>query len=114
MSGPGTFVSCADLIERAVLLCKSDLIGIEHLPLNLSNHPSSYAIGDRVALEVIENLHIRRVVASTNSVATAASILGIHSGTILRRLRRGGPDAVHPRDESIGPSRGPSPDSRQG
>jgi len=87
---PGNVRELRNVIERAVLLCKSDLIGVEHLPLNLANAPSPYAVGDMVALEAIENLHIRKVVASTKSIATAASILGIHPGTILRRLRRGG------------------------
>ena len=86
---PGNVRELRNVIERAVLLCKADVVGVEHLPLNLSNPPSPYAVGDMVALEAIENLHIRKVVASTKSIATAASILGIHPGTILRRLRRG-------------------------
>jgi NtrC-family two-component system response regulator AlgB len=95
---PGNVRELRNVIERAVLLCKGDLVGVEHLPLNLSNAPSPFAVGDMVTLESVEDLHIRRVVASTKSIATAASILGIHPGTILRRLRRSG----HPMDRVDG------------
>jgi NtrC-family two-component system response regulator AlgB len=106
---PGNVRELRNVIERAVLLCKADLIGVEHLPLNLSTTPTPFAIGDMVSLEAIENLHIRRVVASTKSIATAASILGIHSGTILRRLRRA--QGLGERDDgSAGPSPGATHD----
>jgi NtrC-family two-component system response regulator AlgB len=108
-SWPGNVRELRNVIERAVLLCRSDLIGVEHLPLNLSNAPSPYAVGDMVALEAIENLHIRKVVASTKSIATAASILGIHPGTILRRLRRDERGAAEIEEEHAGKSPKSSP-----
>jgi len=101
---PGNVRELRNVIERAVLVCKGDVVGVEHLPLSLSSNPSPYAVGDMVALDTIEDLHIRRVVASTKSIATAASILGIHPGTILRRLRRG--EHASGRDDG---SAGPSP-----
>ena len=44
-------------------------------------------------LEVIQDLHIRRVVASTRTIASAANILGVHSGTVIRRMKRFGNEA---------------------
>jgi transcriptional regulator of acetoin/glycerol metabolism len=105
------------VIERAVLVCKEDEIGIEHLPANLLNSPCSYSIGDLVPLEIIEDLHIRKVVASTRTIASAANVLGVHSGTIIRRMKRFGRDTASNQpepqaDSQIAPQRqGHSPDN---
>lgn len=85
---PGNLRELRNIIERAVIVCKSGEVGLEHLPPNLLNSPSAYSVGDLVPLDTIEEQHIRRVVASTRSIGRAASILGIHPGTVLRRLRR--------------------------
>ena len=95
---PGNVRELRNLIERAVLLCKEESIGLRHFPPDLLNTPSAYSVGDLVPLETIEALHIKRVVASTRSISKAADILGIHSGTILRRLKRYGADS--PREPS--------------
>jgi NtrC-family two-component system response regulator AlgB len=73
-----------------VLLCNGDYIGVEHLPPNLLNTASSLAIGDLVPLAVIEELHIRRVVAAARSLRQAATILEIDSGTVVRKMKRYG------------------------
>jgi NtrC-family two-component system response regulator AlgB len=94
-SWPGNVRELKNVIERAVLICKGDEIGVEHLPPNLLNSPCNYTIGDLVPLEIIQDLHIRKVVASTRTIASAAAILGVHSGTVLRRIRRfGNPPAA--------------------
>jgi two-component system, NtrC family, response regulator AlgB len=95
-SWPGNVRELRNVIERAVLICKEDEIGIEHLPANLLNSPCNYAIGDLVPLEIIEDLHIRKVVSSTRTIASAANILGVHTGTIIRRMKRFGKDAAAP------------------
>ena len=94
-SWPGNVRELRNVIERAVLVCKSDEIGVEHLPTNLLNTPCNYTIGDLVPLELIEDLHIRKVVASTRTIASAATILGVHSGTVLRRMRRFGRETAY-------------------
>ena len=78
-----------NLIERAVLLCDGEQIGLEHLPPNLLN-TEAYHVGDLVSLEKISDLHIRRVLASTRSYEAAASVLGINSITLWRRRKRYG------------------------
>jgi len=95
-SWPGNVRELRNVIERAVLICKAEEIGIEHLPNNLLNSPCNYTIGDLVPLEIIQDLHIRKVVASSRTIASAASILGVHSGTIIRRMKRFGRETTLP------------------
>jgi NtrC-family two-component system response regulator AlgB len=45
------------------------------------------AIGDRVPLSVIEELHIRRIMSSSVSLQEAADILGIDQATLWRRRK---------------------------
>jgi NtrC-family two-component system response regulator AlgB len=89
-SWPGNTRELRNVVERAVLLCTGDLIGIEHLPPNLLNSPLHVTIGDMVPLSMVEELHILRVVANSRSLRRAASILGIDSGTLCRRMKRYG------------------------
>lgn len=89
-SYPGNSRELRNLIERAVLLCPGSRIELGHLPANLLNGPGVHAIGDLVPLETITDLHIRRVLASTRSFESAASILGINSITLWRRRKKYG------------------------
>jgi NtrC-family two-component system response regulator AlgB len=85
---PGNTRELRNLIERAVLLCRGEYIGVEHLPPNLLNTASNVAIGDLIPLAIVEELHVRRVVAAARSMRQAASILGIDAGTVVRRMKR--------------------------
>jgi NtrC-family two-component system response regulator AlgB len=87
---PGNVRELRNVVERAVLLCKADFIGIEHLPPNLLNANPAYAVGDLVPLETIERSHVLQVVASTRSLRRAASILGIDASTLCRWIKRYG------------------------
>ena len=54
---PGNLRELRNVIERAVLLCQpGGTVGLEHLPQNLLNSPSPYAVGDLVALETIDEI----------------------------------------------------------
>jgi two-component system, NtrC family, response regulator AlgB len=85
---PGNVRELRNLIERAVLLCRGDYIGVEHLPPNLLNTESNVQIGDLIPLATVEELHVRRVVATARSMRQAATILGIDAGTVVRRMKR--------------------------
>jgi NtrC-family two-component system response regulator AlgB len=77
-------------IERAVLLCNGSEISFHNLfsgPDPVEKLPS---LGDPVALERIEELHIRRVLASTKSIEEASRILGVDSVTLWRRRKKYG------------------------
>jgi NtrC-family two-component system response regulator AlgB len=47
-------------------------------------------VGDRVSLEKIEELHIRRILASSKSFDEAAKVLGMDSVTLWRRRKQYG------------------------
>jgi NtrC-family two-component system response regulator AlgB len=85
---PGNTRELRNLIERAVILCQSDEIGVEHFPPNLLSGATSYGIGDLVPLDTIEDLHIRRVLDSTGSIKGAAAVLGIGVSTMVRWMKR--------------------------
>jgi hypothetical protein len=80
------------------LLCGSDRVGLDHLPVDLVNvgvrgrgmPPGDYKVGDMVPLEVIEELHIRHVLASAKTIRRAAAILGVNACALSRKVKSKG------------------------
>jgi NtrC-family two-component system response regulator AlgB len=89
-SWPGNIRELRNVVERAAILCPTDLVGIEHLPASIGVHTPPVQLGDHVSLEAIEENHIRRVVASTKSLQEAADILGIDQATLWRKRKQYG------------------------
>jgi two-component system, NtrC family, response regulator AlgB len=89
-SWPGNVREFRNVIERAVILCRSEQVDVHHLPPNLSGTQPQVSIGDPVPIERIEELHVRRVLASTKSLEEAAQILGIDTATLWRRRKQYG------------------------
>jgi NtrC-family two-component system response regulator AlgB len=87
---PGNVRELRNVIERAAILCKSDKVDASHLPLTLSPSLPPVNLGDPVPVEKIEELHIRRVLASTKSLEEAADVLGIDTATLWRRRKQYG------------------------
>jgi two-component system, NtrC family, response regulator AlgB len=87
---PGNVRELSNVIERAAILCRSEWVGIESLPANLAPGDAAPNIGDPVALEQIEEEHIRRVLATTKSLQEAAEILGVDQATLWRRRKKYG------------------------
>lgn len=91
---PGNLRELRNVIDRAVLLARPGgprgAIGIECLPPNLRPGGAPARLGDLVALEAIEELHIRGVLAATQSIESAARILGIDYATLWRRRKKYG------------------------
>ncbi|MDD3474068.1 MAG: sigma-54 dependent transcriptional regulator [Syntrophaceae bacterium] len=85
---PGNIRELGNVIERAAILGTSDIIGPEHIPGGDDQVESAPKLGDPVALAVIEEEHIRRVLASTKSLQEAADILGIDQATLWRRRKQ--------------------------
>jgi two-component system, NtrC family, response regulator AlgB len=93
---PGNTRELRNVVERAVLACDSDFIGLEHLPVDLMNAtgdgkdamPAAYQVGDLVPLSVIEEAHIRQVLASAKTIRRAAAVLGLNASALCRRLKR--------------------------
>jgi two-component system, NtrC family, response regulator AlgB len=87
---PGNVRELRNTIERAVLLSSGEYIHATHLPMRMKSASPIPNIGDLVSLEKIEELHIRRVLASTKSFDEAAKILGMDPVTLWRRRKQYG------------------------
>ncbi len=88
-SWPGNLRELRNCIERAVILCEREVVGLEDLP-NLAAPPAALEpqVGDFVTLAELEEAHIRRVVEKAGSFMQAARLLGINKTTLYRRRRR--------------------------
>jgi NtrC-family two-component system response regulator AlgB len=89
-SWPGNIRELRNVIERAAILCTGDIIGCEHLPQSISPHAPPIRLGDPLPLSVIEENHIRRVLADAKSLQDAADILGIDQATLWRKRKQFG------------------------
>ncbi|MBF0475454.1 MAG: sigma-54-dependent Fis family transcriptional regulator, partial [Deltaproteobacteria bacterium] len=88
---PGNVRELRNAVERAVLLCHDEYLGLQYLPLKLTPvEASSPGIGDPVSLEAVEEMHIRRILASAKSIEDACRILGMDSVTLWRRRKKYG------------------------
>lgn len=86
-SWPGNVRELRNAIERAVILCSGEQIGNIELPENIAPSSDMPAIGDRISLSTIEELHIRRVLAGASSLQEAADVLGIDQATLWRKRK---------------------------
>lgn len=87
---PGNVRELRNILERAILLGNDKLIGIDDLPLKSVSAQTLPRIGDPISLEKIEELHIRRVLATTRSIEEACRVLGMDSVTLWRRRKKYG------------------------
>lgn len=87
---PGNIRELRNVIERAAILCSSDIVGVEYLPDTISPHGPPLRLGDPVPLNMIEENHIRRVIASSRSLQEAADLLGIDQATLWRKRKQYG------------------------
>jgi len=88
---PGNVRELENVIERALVLCDSDTIELQHLPQTLRKEPAlpDDAINHSLAtLEEIERRYISRVLeACTGNRRKAAAILGISERNLYRKLK---------------------------
>jgi NtrC-family two-component system response regulator AlgB len=89
-SWPGNIRELRNVIERAAIICQGDTVGTEHLPGSISPREASPGLGDCVPLSVIEENHIRRVIAGTRTLQEASEILGIDQATLWRKRKQYG------------------------
>jgi two-component system, NtrC family, response regulator AlgB len=87
---PGNVRELRNVIERAVVLSRGNLIDKTDLPEAIFGplgEAQSY-VTSRATLDQIEEEHIRRVLAQTDSREDAAATLGIGVATLWRKRRR--------------------------
>lgn len=87
---PGNIRELRNVVERAAILCATDRVGVEHFPASLAPRSPLVQLGDAVPLDVIEENHIRRVVAASRSLQEAADILGVDQATLWRKRKEYG------------------------
>ena len=86
---PGNIRELQNVIERAVILCPSEQVDVEHLSVAENNvRPMQPRIGEALSLEQIEKAHIRGVLARTSSLDSAAKILDIDVSTLYRKRKQ--------------------------
>jgi len=91
---PGNIRELRNVIERAVVLCLSDVVTPEYLPDLLCNDPRSITTPS-ASLDDIEREHIIRVMAESPTLESAAHKLGINVATLWRRRKRYGLRSTH-------------------
>ncbi len=92
---PGNIRELKNVMERAILLVKGDMISLEHLPDGLlrGRRPAAADGVDDLSLEAMESEHISKVLRlCEGSRSQTARILGIHRSTLLQKIGRYGLD----------------------
>jgi NtrC-family two-component system response regulator AlgB len=92
---PGNVRELRNALERAAVLCRSDVITLEDLPDSIfreAPHGGPAGAGETASLEKIEREHIMRVLAQSATLDEAAATLGINVTTLWRKRRRYGAD----------------------
>ena len=89
-SWPGNLRELRNTIERIAIFCKTDIVGKECLPEKICESAEMPRLGDAVNLDKIEEIHIRRILASTTSMQEASDTLGIDSATLWRKRKKYG------------------------
>lgn len=88
---PGNVRELENVIERSFILCSEGLIGIQHLPDELTAHGLSqrFDSGMKVSRDLLETQSIRSALEKNafNRLA-AAKELGIHKSTLFRKMKK--------------------------
>jgi DNA-binding NtrC family response regulator len=93
---PGNVRELKNVVERGVILCRSDAIGVEHLPAELGGgaEPASGPVldPDRIlTLEEVEKRHVARALeAKDGNRSQTAIALGISRSTLIEKIKKYG------------------------
>ncbi|MEO6173251.1 MAG: sigma-54 dependent transcriptional regulator [Arenimonas sp.] len=85
---PGNVRELQNMMERAVILSRSEEIAADVLALGRGDHSKNeVAPGCAISLEALERTHIERVLATSDNLDAAAKILGIDASTLYRKRK---------------------------
>jgi NtrC-family two-component system response regulator AlgB len=92
---PGNLRELCNAVERAVILARGQVIAPEDLPAELRANQNNGVcsmdhvdIGALISLNRLEELHIRRILEKTGSLAQASNVLGIDQATLYRKRKK--------------------------
>jgi NtrC-family two-component system response regulator AlgB len=92
---PGNLRELRNAIERAAILTGETKVDRKDLPTELNPSEATAgtdgtltAAGAMISLEKLEEIHIRRVLQQTKSLAEAAEVLGIDQATLYRKRKK--------------------------
>jgi two-component system, NtrC family, response regulator AlgB len=86
----GNIRELRNVIERATILARGSQVGAAELGLKSGSAVGPIHVGAPVALDKLEEAHIRHILASSKSLDEAARILGIDAATLWRRRKKYG------------------------
>lgn len=87
---PGNVRELENAIERAVVVCLKDKIGVEHLPFRIFNQKNDMQIKEK-SLEAVEKLHIQRILNENNwNISKSAEELQIDRVTLYNKIKKYG------------------------
>ncbi len=85
---PGNVRELVNTMERCAIMSPSGTPGIEDLPPGIANYnPAAAGVG-LCSLAEMEKAHIRNVMAHSESLETAARVLGIDPATLWRKRKK--------------------------
>jgi NtrC-family two-component system response regulator AlgB len=91
---PGNIRELRNVIERAVILCPSAEVDVNHLSIVQGTSGPAVAgtirVGADVTLEALERAHILAVIANAPTLESAATTLGIDASTLYRKRKQYG------------------------
>src|ERR1700722_762649 len=92
---PGNLRELCNAVERAVVLARGQSIVPEDLPSELQtmkrngvHSTHDVTIGSLVSLDKLEEVHIRKILEKTFSLAEASGVLGIDQATLYRKRKK--------------------------
>ena len=85
---PGNVRELQNMMERAVILCRSEEVGTELLAFaSPESNRQEVVSGTASSLEALERMHIERVLAGAENLDAAAKTLGIDASTLYRKRK---------------------------
>jgi DNA-binding NtrC family response regulator len=86
---PGNVRELRNMTERAVILCKGNVLGINDFPIKLQKDPMSESQVDSVNLKTQEINLIRKALQNCNyNQKAAADMLGITRDALIRKMKK--------------------------
>jgi DNA-binding NtrC family response regulator len=86
---PGNVRELRNMTERAIMLCKSDILGIADFRVNPKKSELSVPKDEVVDLKMNEIKNIRKALQNCNyNQQAAADLLGIHRDALSRKMKK--------------------------